>query len=150
MSEFPEIQIQPFRAEDQAEVKALVLAGLVDHWGVLDLTKNPDLNEIAVTYAHAIFLVARRGGRIVGAGALLPRGNGVAEVVRMSVARDLRRRGIGRLILGRLLDQARADGYRRIVLETTGTWREVISFYLQFGFRGTHTVDRDTYFALEL
>ena len=128
MFESPEIQIQPFQPEDQADVKALVLAGLVDHWGVLDPSKNPDLNEIAVSFAHATFLVAHCRGRIVGTGALLPRDNGVGEVVRMSVARDLRRRGIGRLILGCLLDQARAAGYRRIVLETTETWHAVIAF----------------------
>jgi GNAT superfamily N-acetyltransferase len=133
-----DISLQPFCPSDQEEVKSLVLAGLVDHWGVLDPSKNPDLDDIAAAYAGATFLVARRDGRIVGTGALVPRGNGTAEIVRMSVTRDLRRRGLGRLILTRLVEQARRDGLHRVVLETTATWQEVIAFYLDYGFRITH------------
>ena len=145
-----EILLQPFCPADQDEVKSLVLAGLVDHWGVLDPSKNPDLDDIAAAYAGATFLVAHLRGRIVGTGALVPRGNGTAEIVRMSVARDLRRRGLGRRILTRLVEQARRDGLRRVVLETTATWQEVIAFYLDYGFRITHESGGDVYFALEL
>ncbi len=141
-----EISIEPFRPEDQAEVKALVLAGLVDHWGVLDPTLNPDLNDIVASYARATFLVARRAGRVVACGALVPRGEGLGEVVRMSVARAERRRGLGRQVLERLLEEARAAGLRRVVLETTETWSEVIAFYLQAGFRITHHAGGDAYF----
>jgi len=145
-----EILIRPFCPADQAEVKSLILAGLVDHWGVLDPTKNPDLEDIAATFAGATFLVARLAGRIAGTGALVPRGDGVAEIVRMSVARDLRRRGVGRRILTRLVEQARQDGLRQVVLETTATWQEVIAFYLDAGFRVTHHSGGDVYFALDL
>ena len=145
-----EMTILSFVPADQAEVKALVLAGLVDHWGFLDPTLNPDLNDIAASYAAAFFLVARQGGRVVGAGALVPRDGGSAEVVRMSVARELRRQGLGRLILGRLVAEARRAGFQRVVLETTSTWSEVIAFYLHFGFRVTHQAGGDTYFALDL
>ena len=146
----PEIVMRPFCPADQAEVKRLVLAGLVEHWGVLDPTKNPDLNDIAASYAGATFLVACLAGRIVGTGALLPRGEGTAEIVRMSVARGLRRRGVGRMLLTRLLEQARRDGLRRVVLETTATWQEVVAFYLDYGFHITHTAAGDMYFALDL
>jgi len=142
--------VQPFCPADQAEAKSLILAGLVDHWGVLDPTKNPDLEDIAAAYAGATLLVARLAGRIVATGALVPRGEGVAEIVRMSVARDLRRRGLGRSILTRLIDHARGDGLRQVVLETTDTWQEVIAFYLDFGFHITHYAGGDVYFALDL
>ena len=148
--ETDEVILQPFYPADQAEVKSLILAGLVDHWGVLDPTKNPDLNAIGTSYAGATFLVARLKGRIVGTGALVPRGGGAAEIVRMSVARDLRRRGLGRRILSRLVAQARQEGLRRVVLETTDTWQEVIAFYLDYGFRITHYAGGDVYFALDL
>lgn len=144
------LTIQPFRPVDQDEVKQLVLAGLVDHWGFLDPNKNPDLDDIAATYAGATFLVARLAGRIVGSGALVPRGDGTAEIVRMSVACDLRRLGVGRRMLQQLVAQARQAGLRRIVLETTETWQEVVAFYLAHGFRITHHADGDVYFALDL
>ncbi len=145
-----EIIISDFQPSDQIEAKALILSGLVDHWGWLDPTLNPDLTDIAESYRQAIFLVARLDGRMVGTGALKPRGEGVAEIVRMSVAKDLRRLGLGRKILAELVARARVMGLRKIILETTETWNEVIAFYVSFGFRITHHQDGDVYFELLL
>ncbi len=68
----------------------------------------------------------------------------------MSVARAERRRGIGSAVLGRLLANARAAGFRRIILETTSTWVEAVAFYQKHGFRVTHVREGDMYFALDL
>ncbi len=144
------ITITPFHPSYQVEVKKLILAGLVEHWGFLDSSKNPDLDDIATSYAGATFLVARLGEAIVGTGALVPLQDGVAEIVRMSVAQQHRRSGIGRRILESLIEQARAQGFRQIILETTSTWSEVIEFYLRCGFRITHTQEGDVYFEMAL
>jgi hypothetical protein len=72
-TQHPEITLRLFRPEDQTAVKNLILAGLKEHWGTLDPTLNPDLNDIAQTYANATFLVAWEGDRIIGTGALVPR-----------------------------------------------------------------------------
>jgi ribosomal protein S18 acetylase RimI-like enzyme len=70
--------------------------------------------------------------------------------VRMSVAADWRRQGIGRMILQALVDHARQAGYTRVILETTETWQEVIAFYLRYGFRITHYKEGDVYFEYRL
>ena len=142
--------LSPFTPADQPAVKALVLAGLADHWGTLDPSKNPDLNNIAATYKGAYFLVAKQEGKVVGCGALVPRSPDTAEVVRMSVATAARRQGLGRRILSALCAEAKARGFRRVMLETTQTWSEVIAFYQGFGFRITHYKDGDVYFELLL
>ena len=102
------LTIRPFQPEDQAAVKSLILAGLRERWKILDPSKNPDLDDIASSYADGWFRVAVIGGEIVGTGALIPRGEGILEIRRMSVARGLRRRGIGGEILRRLIEDARA------------------------------------------
>lgn len=145
-----EFSIRPFRPEDQAEVRALILAGLAQHWGVLDPGRNPDLENINQSYAGAVFLVARQDDRIIGTGALVPRGQATSEIVRMSVAEDMRRRGVGRKLLERLIKEAKAAGIRSLVLETTETWQEAIAFYRRFGFKKTHRKDGDVYFRLEI
>jgi len=150
MNQAQEITILPFQSEYQSEVKELILAGLAEHWGTLDLTKNPDLHDIGYTYANAVFLVAWKNNKIIGTGALVPKSNDTAEIVRMSVAKDMRRKGVGRKILQRLCEQAKRNGYKRLVLETTETWHEVIEFYKQFGFKETHLLDGDIYLALDL
>lgn len=146
----PNLSIRRFQPEDQSEARTLILDGLKEHWGTIDLQRNPDLDDIACTYAGGIFRVATVAGRIVATGAMRPRGGGTAEIVRMSVTRDLRRRGIGSAILRRLLDDAKATGFKKIILETTSTWDEAITFYQKHGFRVTHTREGDTYFAIDL
>ena len=150
MNQSQDITILPFQSEYQAEAKNLVLAGLAEHWGTLDPTKNQDLNDISTTYADGIFLVAWQNNQIVGTGALLPISNDTAEIVRMSVVANMRRKGIGKMILQKICERAKVDGYKRLVVETTETWNEVIEFYKQFGFQITHYLDGDVYFALDL
>ena len=144
------LKIIPFQPADQTAVKALVLDGLVEHWGFLDENKNPDLEDIAKSYADGIFLVAWLDDEIVGTGAFLPRSAEQVEIMRMSVKKDLRRQGIGRNILSELCQRAKQAGYNEVILETTATWQEVIDFYLQFGFEITHYQDGDVYFRLDL
>jgi len=150
MDTIDNITIVPFRLEHQAEAKALILAGLEEHWGTLDLSMNPDLNDIGKTYEAAHFLVALQNGKLIGTGALIPQSDKVAEVVRMSVNTQLRRLGIGKRILRELCLYAKSNGYKQIILETTETWHEVIEFYKRFGFQITHYQDGDAYFSLDL
>ena len=150
MNDSLNIKILPFRAEDQDQVKNLILAGLGEHWGFIDPTKNPDLNDISSSYANATFLVAWCESRIAGTGALVPSSEGVGRIVRMSVAADMRRRGIGKLLLHRLCERARSAGYRRVILGTEAAWREVIEFYKACGFHVTHLDDSDACMALDL
>ena len=148
------ILIRPFRPTDQTQTRKLILAGLKEHWGVLDPAFNHDLKDITHNYAEAVFLVAEdtKAQRIVGSGALVPHATeiGVAEIVRMSVDKALRRSGLGTRLLQALIDQARDLGLQRVILETTETWQEVIAFYQRFGFQITHHKDGDMYFAFEL
>ena len=154
MMEVQQILIKPFESEDQDTVQSLILAGLAEHWGEIDPTLNLDLNDIGTSYNDATFLVAWLDGRIIGSGALIPRSDQVAEIVRMSVAPELRRRGIGGKILERLFQEAKELGFQRIVLETTSTWSDVIEFYKRFGFRVTHRQEGpfggEVHFALDL
>ena len=142
--------IRDFEPRDQSQAQELILSGLQEHWGFRDPSKNPDLWDIAASYTGATFVVACEGSRVVGTGALKRRTDTVGEVVRMSVARDMRRRGIGGLILRSLLDQAKRANMERVILETTATWEEVVRFYQEHGFRVTHHEAGDVYFALDL
>ncbi len=148
------ISIKPFKSEDQEAVKSLILAGLGEHWGKIDPRLNPDLNDISASYADATFLVAWLDGSIIGTGALVPRSEQEAEIVRMSVATEMRREGIGTKILEQLCQEGKQLGFQRIILEATSTWHEVIEFYKRFGFRITHYRESEfgdeTCFSLDL
>ena len=148
--------IRDFERGDQTAARQLILNGLADHWGTLDLTLNPDLNDIAVSYANGIFLVAcwvetlHATSLLVGTGALIPEGSRSGRIVRMSVDRVLRRRGIGRALLDALIERGRERRYREIVLETTETWEDAVGFYQRYGFETIGFADGDRHFRLLL
>ena len=142
--------IRPFQHADQPACRALVLAGLEEHWGWLDLTLNPDLDDIAATYRGGVFLTAWLEGDLVGTGALLPAGPGVYQVARMSVVQRLRGHGLGRRILSCLEEHARGAGAARLVLETTATWEDAVAFYLRCGYTLTHHQDGDVFFEKKI
>lgn len=149
-----QLEIRLFCAVDQEAAKQLVLAGLGEHWGWIDLTMNPDLNDIAVSYAAGIFLVGYLEDVLVATGALTPEvtaeGADALRVVRMSVRSDLRGQGIGRRMLDTLLDYACKQGCHLIVLETTSTWTDAVRFYTGYGFQLLEERDGGTHMFLEL
>ena len=61
-----DLSIQQFTPADQPAAKALILQGLEEHWGALDLSLNPDLNDIAASYAAGVFLCAWLDGELAG------------------------------------------------------------------------------------
>ncbi len=142
------VQIRPFHPKDQTTVQALILEGLVEHWGFLDPTLNPDLNDIQQSYALGTFLVAEHEDELIGTGALMPEGDNCGRIVRMSVASQRRRLGIGRLMLDALLEAAANVGYNQAVLETTSNWNDAISFYLNYGFEIVVEQDGDFHFVM--
>lgn len=144
------LTVRPFAPADQTAAQALILAGLAERWGRLDPTRNPDLRDIATSYADGHFLVVVADATLVATGALLPEADGVVRVVRMSVRRDLRGQGIGRCILDALLTHARSRGCHTAVLETTSTWRDAVRFYVRYGFRITHEAEGETHMVLAL
>ena len=77
--------------------------------------------------------VADRAGMVCGYG-LLSHGAGEAHVLNVCVAVSERRRGLGRKLLDRLLDDARGGGAERVFLEVRPSNREAIELYHQRGF----------------
>ena len=144
--------IRPFVAADQPATRRLILVGLGEHFGFIDETCNPDLDDIATDYLASgqTFLVAEMSGTLVGTGALIREDEQTGRIVRMSVARHLRRQGIAQAIMARLIDIARQRGFTRLVLETTIGWDDAIGFYQRCGFREYARGDGETHLALDL
>ena len=100
-----------------------------------------DPDEVAP--GSGAFLVVRVADRPVGCGALrtvrdpalvATLGPRVGELKRMYVAPEARGQGIGRALLARLEDEARALGLARLVLETGTRQHEALALYRGAGF----------------
>ncbi|MBI1801820.1 MAG: GNAT family N-acetyltransferase [Chloroflexi bacterium] len=114
--------IRPFEPRDQPAARRLILDGLGEHFGAIDETLNPDLDEIMAHYVRAghLFVVAEVNGALAGTGALKSVAPGAGQLVRMSVRREQRRSGIGQALVEYLLGAARARG---LAPDPVGGWR---------------------------
>jgi GNAT superfamily N-acetyltransferase len=149
-----DVTVDRFRTEDSDAARAVVLAGLEEHWGSLDPELNRDVDDLGAAYADGAVVVASVDGAVVGVGVLVHAGPGEAEVKRMSVLRAHRRLGVASAVLAALVAIAREWGCAAVVLETTTTWTDAVAFYLGSGFTHTHDEDgafgSDSHFRLDL
>ncbi|MCE9658431.1 MAG: GNAT family N-acetyltransferase [Burkholderiales bacterium] len=88
----------------------------------------------APTPDRGVYLVAFVDGAGVACGALRPIDGEIAEVKRMFVVRDSRRRGLARAILDALQEHARSFGFSRLRLETGNRQAAAIALYESCGF----------------
>ncbi|WP_425069406.1 GNAT family N-acetyltransferase [Reyranella sp.] len=78
--------------------------------------------------------IAREGGVAVACGALKRHGNGIGEVKRMYTRPSHRGRRIGEQIVARIEAMARAEGLKRLVLETGDRHYAAWKVYERSGF----------------
>ena len=131
------VTVRPFRRSDQPEARRCILEGLGEHFGFIDESCNPDPDDIGEAYPapEALFLVAESDeGMIIGTGCLLRENHDEGRIVRMSVRKSRRRRGVGGEILRTLVAAARDRGMRRLVIATEPHWEDAVGFYRRAGF----------------
>jgi GNAT superfamily N-acetyltransferase len=80
------------------------------------------------------FLVAAQDGEPVGCGGLRRHDQVQVEVKRMFVRTPFRGRGLARVLLAALEDEARALGYRRILMESGTAQPEAMALYESSGY----------------
>lgn len=149
--------MRPAAPADGPAIRRIVFAVLEEY----GLTPDPagadaDLDDIQANYLDrgGAFHVVVADGAIVGCGGLYPLADGTAEIRKMYLLPAARGHGLGSAMLERLLDDARARGFRRVTLETASVLREAIALYRKRGFVVVEHENRvkrcDLAFALEL
>jgi WS/DGAT/MGAT family acyltransferase len=121
----------PFDSELAQSLVAEVQQEYVRRYGGQDETPV-DPTEFAPP--DGSFLVARVGSTPIGCAGMRRHGDGTVEVKRMFVRVEHRRRGHARRLLAALEDRARAQGCRRVVLETGLAQPEAIALYTSAGY----------------
>lgn len=79
------------------------------------------------------YLVAERGGALAGYAGLLV-GPGEADVLTLAVAPEAQGGGLGRTLLGELLDRATAEGCSTVLLEVRADNEPALGLYTRAGF----------------
>jgi len=78
--------------------------------------------------------LAKEGEKIIGTAGLANDGNGVYELVKMTVAPAFQARGISKMLLERCLSKARELGARKIFLYSNSQLLPAIALYKKYGF----------------
>ena len=151
--------MSPYRPGDEAEVKAMYERAKRGRdagdkrWKALGTSVLDEvLSDVSASWVAA---VPAEGGeeRIVGSVQVIgpttltemPPGlplsrewrlrDDVAELKRLRVADDVRRRGVGTRLTQAVIDRCRAHGFRTLVLNTTTPQKPAIALYKKLGFR---------------
>jgi ribosomal protein S18 acetylase RimI-like enzyme len=80
-------------------------------------------------------LIAYEDAQPAGMVALRDLGKGMCEMKRMFVPEEFRGRGIGRALADRVVGEAKAAGYARMMLDTSNRQTRAIELYERSGFR---------------
>lgn len=125
------LQVLPVIKKFEEEAKLLILDGLLERFGFIDHSLNPDLDDIMIHFNKEgnIFLIALVNKELVATGALTKESERVGRVERMSVKRQYRRQGVGKRILQSIESYARSLDYTKLVLETNNNWESALHFY---------------------
>ena len=139
--------IRPYRPDDQASVESIFIewnrhiAG-PDNTAAFDTYIRRALDEeilrIPEFYQQVSgsgFWVADLAGTVVGMAGIERLNDDEAEVRRMYVDADYRRRGIGVRLLSHLEDFCVEEGYRRILLSTSEIQEAALALYQAQGYR---------------
>jgi putative acetyltransferase len=84
------------------------------------------------------YWIAEENGVIIGGCGVYPTPGlpeGCAELVKLYLLRDYRKRGIGRQLMEKTFESARRSGYRQLYLESLPELSRAISLYEKAGFR---------------
>ncbi|MBU2542414.1 GNAT family N-acetyltransferase [Patescibacteria group bacterium] len=120
------IKLRQFEEKDKKATYNLHLEGLKQTESFIDDPKareqlDQDLKRIREEYidSDGEFFVAIIDDKVVGMGALRKVDDASAEIKRMRVKPDFQGKGIGALILDRLIEKAKELGYKKLLLDTS-------------------------------
>jgi len=135
------LKITLLTKENSFSATHVIESGLKEYFPNYDSKYNPDLVNLYDYYnkTGSIFLIGMINDATVATGGIIGEKDDIARIVRMSVKKEYRREGYASIILKALEKKAFDQGYKKIVLETTKTWKQAISFYKKNNYNVTYT-----------
>lgn len=136
-----EFEIRSCRPEDDPEIAGIIRRVMPEYGaeGPGYAINDPEVDHMSQAYRgkRAAYHVVTRGGRVVGGAGFAPLEGGdgkTCELRKMYFLPEARGHGIGRRLLTRILEQAKAAGFTRCYLETLEHMTRARALYRSLGF----------------
>jgi putative acetyltransferase len=151
-----DITLRPIRTEDDPAVAAIIRQVMTEMGasGPGFAIHDPEVDFMTRAYAppRAAYYVVDRGGRVIGGGGFAQLAGGpedTCELRKMYFLPEARGSGTGRRLLGLLLDEARAAGFRSCYLETLESMTAARALYESVGFARTCALGNTGHFGCD-
>lgn len=147
-------KIIPYEQQYVNQVKDLI-GKLLVFTGTLSPSHLPiddeDLDTILDTYSgKGGFWIAIQGDQVIGTVGLKDMGKNIVKLKRMFVTSDLHGKGVGEALLSYALDDAKAQGFSKIILNTNEHMSRAHHYYEKHGFKHTGKTGTQLHYELSL
>ncbi|MFQ5747773.1 MAG: GNAT family N-acetyltransferase [Gemmatimonadota bacterium] len=159
------VRLRPIEPGDDPRIASIIRSVLAEFGAVGEgyAFSDPEVEAMSTAYAdpaRAAYFVAEMSGRLIGGGGIGPLEGAapdICELRKMYLLPEARGFGVGRRLLERCLDTARALGYLRCYLETLRHMVRARALYESYGFTilpaplgATGHTGCDLWYALDL
>ncbi len=136
------IIVRHIEAKDNAAMAAIIRAALEEFGankpGTVYFDESTDhLFELFRAEPLSEYFVAEKDGILLGGAGIYPTDalpEGTCELVKMYLSPAARGLGLGRSMIAKCMEAAKAKGFQQIYLETMPELRKAVSVYEKFGF----------------
>jgi putative acetyltransferase len=140
--EIPGISIRSIQPSDNTALAGIIRNSLAEFGANKPGTVfyDPTTDDLYKLFQEpgSLYLVAEEKGEIIGGAGIFPSEGlpeNVCELVKMYLRKETRGKGLGRMMIKRCLEEARAMGYKKVYLETMPELKKAVSVYEKFGFK---------------
>jgi putative acetyltransferase len=137
-----EITIRPIEPADNAAMASIIRNALTEFGankqGTVFYDPTTDALYQLFQQTGSCYFIAEEDNQLLGGAGIFPSAGlppGICELVKMYLSKNARGKGIGRLMIGKCLQEAKNFGYTSVYLETMPELVKAVSVYEKFGFR---------------
>jgi putative acetyltransferase len=124
--------------KDLIAVKSLIF-GVLEEYGLKpdESSTDADLDDIEKNYSlnNGYFGLVLFNNTIAGTFGVYKLSVDTCELRKMYLKKEARGKGLGKIMMSKVMEIARSKGYRYIELETASVLKEAISLYEKYGFK---------------
>lgn len=136
------ILIRPLQPADNAAIAGIIRGALAEFGANKPGTVffDPTTDDLYSLFQQkgSVYFIAVLNGVVVGGAGIFPTEalpEGYCELVKMYLTKTVRGMGLGRHLIDKCLQWAKANGYTHCYLETMPELRKAVTVYEKFGFR---------------